>query len=334
MATFKELGNKAFSEKDYPKAVEHFSDAIKESPSDHTLYSNRSASYLNMGKAQLALSDADRCIEIKADWDRGHQRRAMALQNLGRFDDAIATFEQGLKLNPENAQIKQGLDQCRKEKAAAGTDDAGGMFGPEAMVKLMSNPRIAGYFQDPKFRNSFELCKKDPQMLMQIIQIDPRFMDVFKELTGIDLMDMQSQQMKAKDKQEDFRKKNEELAAKKRAEDEARKKQEEEEKLSPEEKDKIARMKQAEVLKNEGNEFYKREQFAEALKKYDEALQLDENEITYINNKATAYFEMKDYEKCIEECDKAIQKSKEGYYDYVKLGKALARKAGAMAAQG
>ena len=169
MATFKELGNKAFSEKDYPKAVEHFSDAIKESPSDHTLYSNRSASYLNMGKAQLALSDADKCIEIKADWDRGHQRRAMALQNLGRFDDAIATFEQGLKLNPENAQIKQGLDQCRKEKAAAGTDDAGGMFGPEAMVKLMSNPRIAGYFQDPKFRNSFEMCKKDPQMLMQII---------------------------------------------------------------------------------------------------------------------------------------------------------------------
>jgi hypothetical protein len=43
---------------------------------------------------------------------------------------------------------------------------------------------------------------------------------------------------------------------------------------------------------------------------------------------------MKDYERCIEECDKAIQKSKEGYYDYVKLGKALARKSGAMAAQG
>lgn len=42
---------------------------------------------------------------------------------------------------------------------------------------------------------------------------------------------------------------------------------------------------------------------------------------------------MKDYEKCIEECDKAIQKSKEGYYDYQKLGKALARKAGAMLAQ-
>jgi hypothetical protein len=29
-----------------------------------------------------------------------------------------------------------------------------------------------------------------------MVQIDPRFMDVFKELTGIDLMDLQAQQMK------------------------------------------------------------------------------------------------------------------------------------------
>jgi hypothetical protein len=32
-------------------------------------------------------------------------------------------------------------------------------------------------------------------------------MDVFKELTGIDLMDMQAQQMKSKEKQKDLRKK-------------------------------------------------------------------------------------------------------------------------------
>ena len=81
------------------------------------------------------------------------------------------------------------------------------MFGPSAMVKLMSNPRIANYFKDPQFRTKFEFLKKDPQMMMQVIQTDPRFMDVFKELTGIDLMDMQAQQMKSKEKQEDFRKK-------------------------------------------------------------------------------------------------------------------------------
>ena len=94
----------------------------------------------------------------------------MALQQLGRFKEAIASFEQGLKLNPDNAQIKQGLEQCRKEMAAAETDEgSGGMFGPEAMAKLMANPRIAGYFQDPKFRTLFDLCKRDPSQLMQFI---------------------------------------------------------------------------------------------------------------------------------------------------------------------
>jgi hypothetical protein len=48
-------------------------------------------------------------------------------------------------------------------------------------------PRIAKYFEDPKFKNLFELCQANPQMLMQVMQMDPRFMDVFKELTGIDL---------------------------------------------------------------------------------------------------------------------------------------------------
>ena len=103
MATFKELGTKAFTAKDFPKAIEHFTDAIKETPTDHTLYSNRSASYFNIGNGKAALSDAEKCIEIKADWDKGHQRRAMALQQLGKFDEAIAAYEQGLKLNPENA---------------------------------------------------------------------------------------------------------------------------------------------------------------------------------------------------------------------------------------
>jgi stress-induced-phosphoprotein 1 len=55
--------------------------------------------------------------------------------------------------------------------------------------------------------------------------------------------------------------------------------------------------------------------------------------MTYYTNKAAVYMEMKNFEKCIEECDNAIKKSQEGYYDYAKMGKALARKANAMLAQ-
>jgi len=43
------------------------------------------------------------------------------------------------------------------------------------------------------------MAQQNPQMLMQLIQQDPRFMDVFKELTGVDLMDLQEKEMKRKD---------------------------------------------------------------------------------------------------------------------------------------
>lgn len=72
------------------------------------------------------------------------------------------------------------------------------------------------------------MCQKNPQVMMQFVQTDPRMMDVFKEITGIDLMDMQAQQQKSKEKSEDLRKHREEEEAKKRAEDEKRRKEEEE----------------------------------------------------------------------------------------------------------
>lgn len=73
-----------------------------------------------------------------------------------------------------------------------GVSEDEGMFGPKAMQKLMQNPRIANYFKDPQFKTKFEFIQKDPQMMMQVMQTDPRFMDIFKELTGIDLMDIQA----------------------------------------------------------------------------------------------------------------------------------------------
>lgn len=103
MATFKELGTKAFTAKDFPLAIEHFTSAIKESPGDHTLYSNRSAAYYSSNNLVKALEDAEKCISVKPDWDKGYQRKAMALHSQGKYDEAIQFYEEGLKYNKDNA---------------------------------------------------------------------------------------------------------------------------------------------------------------------------------------------------------------------------------------
>ena len=88
--------------------------------------------------------------------------------------------------------------------------------------------------------------------------------------------------------------------------------------------------KEAEALKLQGNDFYKQKDFPNALKFYQEAIDKDPEEITYYSNKAAVYFEMKEYEQCIEQCDKAKEQTIGKAYDYVKLAKAMARKGNAL----
>jgi Flp pilus assembly protein TadD len=44
----KKLGNEQFKAMNFEKAIEFYTKALKEAPNDHTIYGNRSASYLNL----------------------------------------------------------------------------------------------------------------------------------------------------------------------------------------------------------------------------------------------------------------------------------------------
>jgi tetratricopeptide (TPR) repeat protein len=133
-------------------------------------------------------------------------------------------------------------------------------------------------------------------MMMQLMQVDPRMMDVFKELTGIDLMDLQAEKMKDREQQEDLKKKAAEMAAKREAEEAKRKKEEAEAALPEEEKQKLANKKLAEAKKAEGNEAYKAKNFQKALELYGQAIAIDETELTYYTNRAACFYEMKQYD--------------------------------------
>ena len=76
------------------------------------------------------------------------------------------------------------------------------MFGPEAEAKLKTDPRTAPFFNDVDFKNKFEMCKMDQNFMMQVMQQDPWFMQVFSVLTGLDLQGMAQQQQEAKEEKE------------------------------------------------------------------------------------------------------------------------------------
>lgn len=105
--TLKDQGNKAFSQGRFEDAVKFFSSAIAEDADNHVLYSNRSACYVAMNEGKEALADADKVVELKSDWAKGHLRRGAAYENLLQYPEAKAAYGEGLKLEPEDAVLKK-----------------------------------------------------------------------------------------------------------------------------------------------------------------------------------------------------------------------------------
>lgn len=91
--------------------------------------------------------------------------------------------------------------------------------------------------------------------------------------------------------------------------------------MSEEERNKY----QAKKEKEAGNTAYKKKDFEKALEHYNKALEFDPIDITFYNNIAAVHFEQKNYEMCIETCEKGIEIGRENRADYKLIAKALSR---------
>lgn len=57
---------------------------------------------------------------------QGYSRKAAALEFLNRFEEAKRTYEEGLKHEPGNSQLKEGLQNMEARLAGGGQGQAGG----------------------------------------------------------------------------------------------------------------------------------------------------------------------------------------------------------------
>ena len=301
---WKEKGNALVKEKKYSEAADCYTKAIEIDSNDPILYSNRSAMYTNISKFTEALADAEKAIELKPTYGKAYLRKGSALKGLAKIDEALAAFKAGLEKEPENAQLKQAVQEIEAE-----------LNNPflKNYPKLFTDPRTAKLMTDPQFKNLLDYAMKDQKILLQLIQTDPRFMDVFSVLTGIDMTKMTEEAEKAqKEKREEEEKKKKEEEERKKKEEEERKKKEEEDKynaMSEEEKKEFENHKKADQIKLKGNEQYKLKNFDEAIKFYEEAKELYPKEMVYYLNMARCYMEKKDYDKAIELCKYVTEKT-------------------------
>ena len=62
------------------------------------LYSNRSAAYAALKRFSEALQDANECLSLQPKFVKGYSRRALALFNLKRLDEANRAYTKGIYL--------------------------------------------------------------------------------------------------------------------------------------------------------------------------------------------------------------------------------------------
>ena len=279
-----------------------FDAALAVDPSNHILYSNRSASLMFLKRYDDALKDAEKCLELQPSFAKGYSRKGGALFELQRLEEAEEAYTKALELDPANAQYKEALDLVKRSKKPSFP----GIFSsPEAQMRLMSDARTRTLMSQPDFVSMLNSIGENPSTMSSYLQ-DERFKLALEVALGI-----------STDIRPEAGTKQEEQGAK---EVDGPQPQQQEQ---VEEED--VEKKKAYEEKDEGNKAYRAKKFDEAISHYDKAIQLYDRDISFITNKAAVKFEMGLYEECIKDCEHAIDKGRELRADYKLIARAMTR---------
>ncbi|KAF9925617.1 Hsp90 cochaperone [Linnemannia zychae] len=325
---FKAQGNKSFLAKDYPAAIESFTKAIELDPTNHVLYSNRSACYASLKNYEKALEDGEKTVDLKPDWAKGYGRKAAALFGLGRYPEANDDYEAGLKIEPTNPQLQKGLQETKQAMEKEATMGIGQFFGPDVFTKMAANPKLAPMLAQPDLMEKVRAIQANPNALNQYMQ-DPRIMNLLMGLMGLDARASEGYDETGPAEEKSTPAPSAKADVPKKTEEPKVEEPKDEEMPSEEELNK----KEALRVKDLGNASYKARKFEEALDYYSTALELDPTNISILSNKAAVYFEMGNYDECIKTCEQAIDVGREHRADFKLIAKAFGRIGNAYARQ-
>ncbi|XP_047325573.1 hsp70-Hsp90 organizing protein 3-like [Impatiens glandulifera] len=330
----KAKGNAAFSAGNYTEAISHFTEAITLAPDNHVLYSNRSASYASLGQFAEALTDAKKTVELKPYWSKGYSRLGASYMGLHRNDEAVMSYKKGLDIDPTNEALKSGLSDAesatvRSRGPPPSSSPFGDSFaGPEMWAKLTADPNTRVFMQQPDFVKMMQDIQKNPSNL-NLHLMDQRVMKALGVLLNVKISTQNGAEDMDLPDSESLEVNRPELPKKnKEPEPEPEPEPESEELL--EAREAKERKAQAQKEKESGNAFYKKKDFDTAIQHYTKALELDDEDISYLTNRAAVYLEMGKYEECIKDCDRAVERGRELRSDYKMVARALTRKGSAM----
>jgi tetratricopeptide (TPR) repeat protein len=96
-----------------------YTQAIRLDPNDAAAYNNRGIAYKDRndrGDIDLAIADYTQAIRIDATLVPAYNNRGNAYYTKKEYQQAVIDYTQALKLEPNNAEAKKGLEEARKQQ--------------------------------------------------------------------------------------------------------------------------------------------------------------------------------------------------------------------------
>ncbi|KAL2490047.1 Hsp70-Hsp90 organizing protein 2 [Forsythia ovata] len=288
-AKAKAKGNAVFATGNYTDAARHFTETINLAPANHVLFSNRSAAYASLNKFSDALSDAQKTVELKPDWSKGYSRLGAAHMGLHSYNDAVSAYKKGLEIDPNNEPLKSeladseaALARSSRSRPGPGASPFGDAFGPDMWVKLSSDPSTREFLHQPDFVKMLQDIQKNPNNLNLYLK-DQRMMQALGLLLNLKFQtrgpEEDAEMAETSSRASPERKKPAAAEA-----DPMDKSEEEEEKME--------KKAQAQKENAAGNAAYKKRDFETAIQHYTKAIELDDENLSFLTNRAAVHLEM------------------------------------------
>ncbi|KAK9480427.1 hypothetical protein V1514DRAFT_169487 [Lipomyces japonicus] len=95
---FKADGNRAVASRDYLAAIESYTKAIALNPTNKIYYSNRAAAYSANQQHDLAVTDAEKALEIDSNYAKAYSRLGLAKFALGDAEGSLKAYKDGIEV--------------------------------------------------------------------------------------------------------------------------------------------------------------------------------------------------------------------------------------------
>uniref|UniRef100_A0A5B6YNF5 Putative Heat shock protein STI n=1 Tax=Davidia involucrata TaxID=16924 RepID=A0A5B6YNF5_DAVIN len=159
----REKGNECFKEQKYPEAVKHYTESLRRNPKDPRAYSNRAACFTKLGALPEGLKDAEKCIELDPTFAKGYSRKGAVQCLMKEYDKALETYQEGLKHDPHNQELLDGVRRCVEQINKASRGDISPDELKERQAKAMQDPEIQNILSDPVMRQVLIDFQENPK---------------------------------------------------------------------------------------------------------------------------------------------------------------------------